>query len=439
MFNDTIVAQATPQGVGGVSIVRVSGTEARKIVKKLTKSNKDPIVKKPSIYNIYSRQHKKIDQALVTFFKAPFSYTGEDIVEIACHGNPLIVKEIIKAACKHGARSPNPGEFTMRSFLNGKMDLVQAEAVASIIGSKSLTAANINNSILSGNLSSTIREIRKNLILMVSYLEYELDISENDMGENTAFLVYKLYKNSYLECEKLLENYYGDDLFLVPKVVITGEPNVGKSTLLNKLVGEDRAIVSSKKGTTRDSVDVHVYINKTQVVLVDTAGIRASKDEIEIEGIKRAKSAVEKADVIIYVVSKNSSVPRLKKGQDSVVVFNKTDIYKIPEKFNQAIGISAFKNENINVLKKELSNILKKRETNQKDVLIATQRQFDCIQRCLGFLKNINRFILKEVIYEPEIVSLEIREGIKELDILLGKTTPDDILESVFSNFCVGK
>ena len=148
---------------------------------------------------------------------------------------------------------------------------------------------------------------------MVSYLEYELDISENDMGENTAFLVYKLYKNSYLECEKLLENYYGDDLFLVPKVVITGEPNVGKSTLLNRLVGEDRAIVSSKKGTTRDSVDVHVYINKTQVVLVDTAGIRASKDEIEIEGIKRAKSAVEKADVIIYVVSKNSSVPRLKK------------------------------------------------------------------------------------------------------------------------------
>ena len=144
-------------------------------------------------------------------------------------------------------------------------------------------------------------------------------------------MIYKIYKNSYLCCEKLLENYYGDDMFLIPRIVITGEPNVGKSTILNRLVGEDRAIVNSKKGTTRDSIDVHLSINKTQAILVDTAGIRSSKDEIEVEGIKRAKSAVDKADIIVYVVTKDSNVPHFKEGKDHLFVFNKTDLYEKPK------------------------------------------------------------------------------------------------------------
>ena len=439
MFSDTIVAQATPLGLGGISIIRISGPKAIKIGKKLVRSNKTLRTKTPTLYSVYSRQRKEIDQALVTFFKAPFSYTGEDIIEVACHGNPLIVQEIIKTACKSGARSPNPGEFTMRSFLNGKMDLIQAEAVASLIGSKSLTAANINNKALSGNLSKTIKNLRKDLILLVSNIEYEIDISEETTTKKIAMLVYKLYKNSCLCCEKLLKNYYGDDLFLIPRIVITGEPNVGKSTVLNRLVGEDRVIVNSKKGTTRDSIDVHLYINKTQAILVDTAGIRSSEDEIEAEGIKRARRAVNKADILVYVVTKDSGKPKLNKGKDHLVVFNKTDLYKIPKRFNKAIGISATKNKNIDKLKEALSVLLKNREKGHANVLITTQRQFDCIQRCLGFLKNVETFILKDTIYEPEIVSLDVREGIKELDVLLGKTTPDDILENVFSNFCVGK
>ena len=176
MFNDTIVAQATPQGLGGVSIVRVSGPKAIDIAKKLTGKGKIPKAKAPVLHSIYSRQNKKIDQALVTFFKAPYSYTGEDIIEIACHGNPLIVQEIIKTACKSGARSPNPGEFTMRSFINGNLDLIQAEAVASLIGSKSLTAANISNRVLSGSLSNAIRGIKQDLIFLVSGIEYELSL-----------------------------------------------------------------------------------------------------------------------------------------------------------------------------------------------------------------------------------------------------------------------
>ncbi len=439
MFNDTIVAQATPLGLGGISIIRISGPKAIEIGKKLVRSNKTPKTKTPTLYSVYSRQRKKIDQALVTFFKAPFSYTGEDIIEVACHGNPLIVQEVIKTACKNGARSPNPGEFTMRSFLNGKMDLIQAEAVASLIGSKSLTAANINNKTLSGKLSKTIKNLRKDLILLVSNIEYEIDISEEATTKKIATLAYKLYKNSCLCCEKLLKNYYGDDLFLIPRIVITGEPNVGKSTILNRLVGEDRVIVNSKKGTTRDSIDVHLYINKTQAILVDTAGIRSSEDEIEAEGIKRARKAVDKADILVYVVTKDSGEPKLNKEKDHLVVFNKTDLYEIPKRFNKAIGISATKNENIDKLKESLSVLLKSREKSHANVLITTQRQFDCIQRCLGFLKNIEMFILKDTIYEPEIVSLDVREGIKELDVLLGKTTPDDILENVFSNFCVGK
>ncbi len=439
MFNDTIVAQATPQGLGGISIVRISGPKATDIGKRLAKTSRTPKAKTPTLYNVYSRQNKKIDQALITFFKAPFSYTGEDIIEVACHGNPLIVQEIIKTACKNGARSPNPGEFTMRSFVNGKMDLIQAEAVASLIGSKSLTAANINNKVLSGNLSKTIKDIRKNLIHLVSNIEYEIDISEENTTRKTTKLTYKLYKNSCLHCEKLLDNYYGDDLFLVPRIVITGEPNVGKSTILNRLVGEDRVIVNSKKGTTRDSIDVHLYINKTQAILVDTAGIRSSKDDIEAEGIRRAKRAAEKADILVYVVTKGSKIPKLNEDKDHLVVFNKTDLYRKPKDLSQAIGISATGNKNIHKLKRALSALLKSREKGHANVLITTQRQFDCIQRCLSFLKNIERFILEDIIYEPEIVSLDVREGIKELDLLLGKTTPDDILENVFSKFCVGK
>jgi len=439
MFSDTIVAQATPQGLGGVSIVRVSGPKAIDIGKKLTKTRRNPRPKTPTLHSVYSRQNKRIDQALVTFFKAPYSYTGEDIIEIACHGNPLIVQEIIKTACKNGARSPNPGEFTMRSFINGKMDLIQAEAVASLIESKSLTAATICNKVLSGNLSSTIKAIKEDLILLVSSIEYEIDISEESTTKRTTNAIYKLYKNSCLSCEKLLENYYGDDMFLIPRVVITGEPNVGKSTILNRLVGEDRAIVNSKRGTTRDSIDVHLYINKTQAILVDTAGIRSSEDEIEAEGIERAKRAVDEADIAVYVVTGNSGVPYYKKGKDHLVVFNKTDLYEKPERFDKAIGVSATKNKGIHKLKRALSTILKNRDKDQRDVLITTQRQFDCIKQCLGFLKRVETFILKDIIYEPEIVSLDIREGIKELDVLLGKTTPDDILKSIFSNFCVGK
>ena len=439
MFNDTIVAQATPQGLGGISIVRISGAKATEIGKRLARTDKAPKAKTPTLYNVYSRQNKKIDQALITFFKAPYSYTGEDVIEVACHGNPLIVQEIIKTACKNGARSPNPGEFTMRSFINGKMDLIQAEAVASLIGSKSLTAANINNKALSGNLSKTIKDIRKNLIHLVSNIEYEIDISEETTTKKATNLTYKLYKNSRLCCEKLLENYYGNDLFLVPRIVITGEPNVGKSTILNRLVGEDRVIVNSKKGTTRDSIDVHLYINKTQAILVDTAGIRSSENDIEAEGIRRAKKAVEKADILICVVTKDSGVPKFNKDKDHLIVFNKIDLYKKPKKLNQAIGISATENKNIHKLKRALSALLKNREKNHADVLITTQRQFDCVQKCLSFLKNIEKFILKDIIYEPEIVSLDVREGIKELDMLLGKTTADDILENVFSNFCVGK
>lgn len=439
MFNDTIVAQATPQGLGGVSIVRVSGPKAIDIGEKLTRKGKTPETKIPTLHSIYSRQNKKIDQALVTYFKAPHSYTGEDIIEIACHGNPLIVQEIIKTACKNGARSPNPGEFTMRSFINGKMDLIQAEAVASLIESKSLTAANISNEVLSGSLSRAIKNIKKNLILLVSCIEYEIDISEESTTKKTTNMIYKTYKNSYLCCEKLLENYYGDDMILIPRIVITGEPNVGKSTILNRLVGEDRAIVNSKKGTTRDSIDVHLTINKTQAILVDTAGIRSSKDEVEIEGIKRARSAVDKADIVLYVVTKDSNIPHFNEGKEHLFVFNKTDLYKKPKRFDKAIGISATKNKNIHKLKEALSTLLKNKEKSHRDVLITTQRQFDCIQRCLGFLKRVETFILKDNIYEPEIVSLDVREGIKELDILLGKTTTDDILKNVFSNFCVGK
>mgnify|MGYP001309880434 CR=1 FL=1 len=432
MITDTIVAPSTPEGRAGVSMVRISGPNSLKLTKKLTKNTKKISKRKPLFLPVFSKNNDLIDKTIITYFKEPRSYTGEDVVEISCHGNPLIVKSIIKTLCFYGARISNPGEFTMRSFLNGKIDLVQAEAVSSLIESRSLASTKAHNKILAGSLTEKLIKIKEGVLLAISTIEYELDISEENTSKKTKLFVYKTIKNSALECEKLLETYKKNKGRFYTKVVICGEPNVGKSTLLNSLINQEKAIVSPEPGTTRDRVEETFEIDNTPITIIDTAGIRKTQNKIEKEGVKKTKEAIKEADILIHVVTKNSKLPKKIKNKTNIVVFNKSDLFKKPERFFKANSISAKNGTGINKIKNILENIIIKKNKNTPSVFLTTERQSMHIKNCHNLLKKTPN-------KEPEITSLDLREALKEIDTLLGKTTNEDILNRVFSNFCVGK
>lgn len=438
MTNDTIVAPATAEGTAGLSVIRVSGGMSGELCKKLTK-NKAVFIERTPVLSPVFFEDSIIDQTLITFFKEPRSYTGEDVYEISCHGNPVIVSSIINSLCEFGARISNPGEFTMRSFLNGKIDLVQAESVGSIIESKSILASIAHNKVLSGSLSKKLNGIKSSILLLISIVEFELDISEEDTSKKTISRVFKLIKNTCLECEKLLNNYKEGVFSFYSKIVICGEPNVGKSTLLNTLIGEERAIVSPVPGTTRDRIEVDLNIEQTRITLIDTAGLRETSDEVEKIGLIKTSEAMQGADILIHVVTSGSKKPVYHKKKINVLVFNKSDIYITPDVFKSAIKLSAKNHTGIKNLKRKLETLVNEKNKNLPDSFLATQRQFNHLQSCFKHLKRPSSAILKTKIFEPEIISIDLRSSLEEIDFLLGKTSFDDIFDNVFSNFCVGK
>ncbi len=262
MMSDTIVAPATPPGYGGVSVVRISGSLSTKLSKQICKRRSSFSPRRPTLSSVYNSAGEIIDNAVFTFFENPHSYTGEDVLEISCHGNPIVVDQIVSTICSSGARLADPGEFTKRAFLNGKMDLVQAESVSKLIESRSIEAANINSKILSGSLSKKLNTIKESIVGVLAELEFEFDISENE--SLTPSLITKSHKdinNNILACENLIDSYASGLLFnRGARVVIYGNPNVGKSTLLNALLEKDRAITSEVPGTTRDTVDADIVL-----------------------------------------------------------------------------------------------------------------------------------------------------------------------------------
>ena len=439
MITDTIVAPITPEGKGGVSIIRISGNKSKELCNKLIQQNKKILNRRPSLFSLYLKNKSCIDQAIITYYKKPASYTGEDVIEISCHGSPIIVKTILNTLCFYGARIANPGEFTMRAFLKGKMDLVQAESISTLIESKSLRAIETHNKILSGALSKKINKLKQSLLFLISTLEYELDVSDEDLSKKTKTEIYKQYKNTYLDCEELLNSYSKKDSYFNSKITICGEPNVGKSTLLNSLVGENKAITSSIPGTTRDRIEVNLEIKNTPITLIDTAGLRKTKNEIEKIGLKKTNEAIQEADIIIYVLTKDSNFKKIKNKKNTILVFNKSDIYNKPKHLSKAISTAAIYGTGIKKLKKEIENTIEKRTSKFPNVFLTTQRQYIYIYNCLKFLKLSNKYITKTDVFEPEIISLNFRESLKQIDHFLGKTTIEEILNKVFSNFCVGK
>ena len=440
MMSDTIVAPATPPGYGGVSIVRISGILSTKLTKQICKRGSSFSRRRPTLSSVYNNAGELIDNAIFTFFKGPHSYTGEDVLEISCHGNPVIVDQIVSTVCSLGARLADPGEFTKRAFLNGKLDLVQAESVSKLIESRSIEAANINSKILSGFLSKKLNTIRESVAGILAELEFEFDISENEsLITNLIIKSHKAINNNILSCDNLIASYADGRLFNHgARVVIYGNPNVGKSTLLNALLEKDRAITSHVPGTTRDTVEADIVLGGIPVTLIDTAGIRSASSGIESAGIKRSYDEMKNADLLINVVANEDGVAEKTQTTNTVIVFNKIDLVSPPEKLTGIIPVSALLGDGIANLKKTIKDKLISKNTQGSDITLTTRRQEIAITSCKNSLSASLKYLNKDA-PELEIVAFELRDSINHIDTLMGKTTVDDILNKVFSGFCVGK
>ena len=448
MKRDTHFSQATPPGRGAISIIRLSGPMSIKSVGKICCVDPCTLIDRKTILTtIYDTKRSPIDTALITFFQKPNSYTGEDVVEISCHGNPYIVDAIVEALLKTGVRISEPGEFTKDAFLNGKIDLVQAESIGSLISSRSMVAARMSLRILRGDLTGRLLKIRDSLIGLLSQYEFELDISEDDsfflMSPKKAL---SIIVKCLHDCEALLETYNEGVLYNQGfRLAIIGKPNVGKSTLLNRLVGKDRVITSAAPGTTRDTVDALFFLQDIPITLVDTAGIGSPDDPIEKIGVERSINESENCDMIINLLTPKDYKNGFSSNSTPIIsVINKIDTLsssqkdRLSKKAKKTLHISALFNTGIAELKEEIYTLTKRPGCDIADIVITTKRQKQAIVHCVESLKRARSQIKKE----PPLVELlcvDIKSCISFLDTLLGKTTEDDVLNNIFNNFCVGK
>ena len=427
-----IVACSTPPGVSGIAVVRISGKDAIKNISSFVKNSsfneKTPLSK---VCSLVDKDGLIFDEAVVTSYVEPNSYTGENLVEISCHGNPNIVSKIIDLSIESGSTLAEPGEFTKTAFLNGKLDLSEAESVSAIIHSKSITGAKAGIKNLKGGLSNKINSVKSSLVSVVANLEFNLDISEDDLQPNLLENSKKVVRVAIESLEGFLLTFRETKMFQVgASVVILGPPNAGKSTLFNCLVNKNQSIVTDVEGTTRDIVEKSIDINGLPVLLKDTAGIRESGDSVEKIGVERSFVEAKEADLAI-VLNDNELVFNDSKH---LYVFNKSDIAS-PEK-EYDIYISAKTGDNIQKLKKLIYTTLVNSET-PADTLLTSKRQYVAIKNTLKHLKDARSLIVFGD--SLELVVEDINRSIGFLDSITSKTTKDDILDAVFSSFCVGK
>ncbi len=451
MISDTIVSPATPYGIGGIAVVRLNGPHSLLIANKLINNNNLRIVFKPrqaTLVNLQDETGAAIDESILTFFQSPNSYTGEDLIEISCHGNPIVVDKIISNCCRLGARVAEPGEFTKQAFINGKMDLVQAEAVASLIHSQSDESSQLNLRILQGELSKKLNDILKNLVHAISIVEFELDISEDNLQPGLNNQLLSMINGLVQQINKLLESYkQARMLNYGATVVIAGAPNVGKSTLLNSLTETDRAITSTSPGTTRDAIDVRLVLDGVPINLIDTAGIRQSSEEIEQEGVSRTFNYLKKADLIILVHEPglmNTPPITVPENVPTVELMNKSDLLsdsqskQLKRTHSGRIFLSAKTGNNIHLLKQQIKISLGVGGSLSDTVTTTTSRQHNALKDCRNKL-NATTELLNSQRCAYELISIELREALDAVGVILGKTTPNDILNNIFNQFCVGK
>ena len=437
---ETVVAQATPHGQGSISVIRLSGKKSLKIAGRVTNEKKGFKNRVATLRSVYLSDKKEIDRCVFLYFKQPHSYTGEDVIEISCHGNPFIVESIIALCCKNGARIAEPGEFTKRAFMNKKLDLVQAEAVGDLIGARSEDAAIHQNKNLSGFVSLEINNIKDSILSLLSLIEFELDISEseNNLSENVNNH-HKVIKNNTLSIKNILKSYKRGLAYTSGvRIVLLGRPNVGKSTLMNQILKEDRSITSNISGTTRDTVVSEVVFSGVPAKIIDTAGVVESRNPIEKEGVLRTVRELEKADIVISLSAPDVEAVSVGSLKKVIFVYNKIDSLKEKPKLKDVFCISALNGSGVDKLVKELEKrvVHKNPSTNST---INNLRQHDSLLKSFNSLSRAKTLLSKKPHVEYELVAFELRSAINHLEIFLGKITSEDILDSVFSGFCVGK
>jgi len=446
MIKDTIVANATPLIPSGVSIIRISGEKALEIGKKIFTTPSQIQERKAYFGKVLNREGEIIDEGLFIFFKAPRSFTGEDVVEIHTHGSVPVVRRVIEEAIYFGARLAQPGEFTKRAFLNGKIDLTQAEAIAELISAKTEKASKIALNILEGKLSQKINYLREKLIELISLIEAEINFPE-DVEEIDIKIIQSNLSEVINQINKLIESYNKGRIIKEGiKLAIVGRPNVGKSSLFNALIGYERAIVSQYEGTTRDFIEERAVIQGIPIILLDTAGIRESSDYVEKIGIQKAKEKIEEADIILFVfdLSKGFTEEDKKlyeeiKDKSPIMVGNKLDIAKNLDEFknDSIILVSSKTSEGLKKLEEAILNKLSISEEKEEEIFINV-RHLNALTQAKSVLENVlkNLEILQN---QKEILMLDLQESLRYLEEIVGVITTEEILGNIFSNFCIGK
>ncbi len=466
--NDPIIALATPSGVGAIAVIRISGNGSIGLVSPFfrSKSGKKLLDQKSHTIHLghISEGDKILDEVLLSVFKNPNSYTGEDVVEISCHGSVYIQQEIIQLFIKNNVRHASPGEFTLRAFLNGKMDLSQAEAVADLIASDSEASHQIAMQQMRGGFSNEIEDLRTQLLNFASLIELELDFAEEDVEFADRQEFKALIQKINLVLKRLIDSFaLGNVLKNGIPVAIVGEPNTGKSTLLNALLNEEKAIVSNIAGTTRDAIEDEIIIGGVTFRFIDTAGIRETKDEIETIGIQKTFEKIEQAQLVIYLMDGSKltkeadlqkhviEIDKIKRkaGQKKILVLlNKTDLmssHKQSEviKFlnghmkEEVLSISAKDKKGIENLIDHLQNLLNKGTLSNNQTIVSNARHFEALQSAFRSTQDIVSGLNEGI--SSDLIAIDIRQALFHLGEITGQITTDDLLGNIFANFCIGK
>lgn len=461
MNHDTICALATANGIGAIGIIRISGDDAISVSAKIFDGkNLEKVPSHTVHYGFIKDGDEVIDEVMISVFKAPKTFTAEDSVEISFHGSPHIAKKILEVLIKNGARMAKAGEFTMRAFMNGRIDLSQAESIADLIASENEASRKVALNQLKGGITNEISFLRTDLLNFVSLIELELDFAEEDVEFADRSALNQLLDKIEAKLSSLIESFqYGNAIKNGTAVAIIGKPNAGKSTLLNALLKEERAIVSNIAGTTRDTIEEILHIKGHAFRLIDTAGLRETVDEIEAIGVKKAKEKVENANILVYLAdaatenfSEDIEMIKSLQRDDLKLIICATKIDEVlPHQYELAenifrteiaqdfdfITISAVENQNIQDLKDELSSYVEQLQSQEGNVVITNQRHYEALGKSLEAVDKVKEAISTRI--STELLAYELRNALEHLGEISGEVTNDEVLGNIFSKFCIGK
>ena len=457
-ITDTIAAISSAAGNSGIGIIRVSGDEAIEVVDKIFR----PANKNKKLANVESHTvhyghimdgDKTLDQVLVIVMKNPHSYTGEDTVEIDCHGGMLILKKVLDLVLKNGARTAEPGEFTKRAFLNGRIDLSQAEAVMDLINSKNDFALNSSIEQLKGGVSDAIKDIRKDIIYHIAFIESALDDPEHISLDGYDEEITEMLNENINKISKLVNSFDNGRIMKEGiKTVILGKPNAGKSSLLNLMLGEDRAIVTDIEGTTRDTLEESINFNGLSLKIIDTAGIRDTEDLVERIGVNKAKEIAKEGDLIIYVVDgsrelddNDREIIKLINDKQAIILVNKSDmdtvinIDELKKDSNRDVILFSAKNgEGMDQLEEEIRNMFYSGKVTYNDqVYITNARHKEALENALESLKQVKNSV--DAGMPEDFYSIDLMDAYTDLGLIIGESVEDDLVNEIFSKFCMGK